>query len=130
MRRTVRGRVQSVGEIADTGGMDAPERPRPILSTFADDPAQQDLIDAFVVALAERVDELQDLEARGELDRLARCAEALLGDARKAGYDALSRSAAGVRSAALESQTQEARKALIELTEVSQLVRLGHRGAA
>jgi len=122
--------VQSVGAIADTGGMDAPERPRPILSAFADDPAQQDLIDAFVVALAERVDELQDHEAHGDLGRLARAAEALLGDARKSGYDALSRSAASVRSAALEGRGPEARKALIELTEVSQLVRLGHRGAA
>jgi hypothetical protein len=107
-----------------------PERPRPIYSSFADDPAQQDLIDAFVVGLAERVDELQDYEARGEFERLLLRAEALLGDARKAGYDVLVHCAASVRTAAQTRQSREARKALIELTEVSQRVRLGHRGAA
>jgi hypothetical protein len=83
-----------------------PERPRPIYSSLADDPAQQDLIDAFVVALAERVDELQDCEARCEFERLR------------------------TRAEALGRHSREARKALIELTEVSQRVRLGHRGAA
>jgi hypothetical protein len=107
-----------------------PDRPRPIYSSFADDPAQQDLIDAFVVGLAERVDELQDVEARGDFERLLTRAEALLGDARKAGYDALVHCASTVRSAAQGRRSREARKALIELTEVSQQVRLGHRGAA
>ena len=110
--------------------MDAPERPRPIYSAFADDPALQDAIDSFVVRLAERVDALQDCEARGELDRLVILAEALLGDARRTGYDGLAQCAAGVRAAAKESRPRDARKALIELTEFSQRVRLGHRGAA
>jgi hypothetical protein len=107
-----------------------PDRPRPIYSSFADDPAQQDLIDSFVVGLAERVDELQDCEARSEFELLKVRAEALLGDARKAGYDALAQGAAAVRAAARDTALREARKALIELTEVSQRVRLGHRGAA
>jgi len=107
-----------------------PERPRPIYSSLADDPAQQDLIDAFVVALAERVDELQDCEARCEFERLRTRAEALLSDARKAGYDVLVRCAESVGEAARGRHSREARKALIELTEVSQRVRLGHRGAA
>ena len=111
--------------------MESPsDRPRPIYSSFADDPAQQDLIDAFVVGLAERVDELQDCEARGELERLLVRAESLLGDARKAGYDPLVHCASTVRLAAQGARSLEARKALIELTEVSQRVRLGHRGAA
>lgn len=110
--------------------MNGPERPRPIYSALAEDPAYQLAIDVFVLGLAERVDELQDCDLRGEWDRLAVLAEELLLESSKVGYDVLSRCAAAVRGAARERHPDDARKALIELTEVAQRVRLGHRGAA
>ena len=109
--------------------MDGHDRPRPIYSSLCEDPALQDAIDAFVVMLAERVDDLQDCEARGDFERLAELAEALLRDSRRVGYDVLATGAAAIRRAALERNGEEARKAVLELTEVAQRVRLGHRGA-
>lgn len=105
------------------------DRPRPILSALAGDPALTGDIEAFVVALAERVDELQDCEAQGALARLAELAGELARDAAKAGYDPLSGSAGAVVRACAERNAEDARKALLELTEVSTRVRLGHRGA-
>jgi hypothetical protein len=107
----------------------AGDRPRPIYSALCEDPAQQAAIDAFVVALAGRVDDLQDCEARCELARLAELAESLLTDSARVGYDVLSRCAAAVCASAREGKPEDARKALIELTEVAHRVRLGHRGA-
>jgi hypothetical protein len=107
----------------------AGDRPRPIYSALCEDPAQQEAIDAFVVALAGRVDDLQDCEARCELARLAQLADQLLAESARVGYDVLSRSAASVSACAREGKPDDARKALIELTEVAHRVRLGHRGA-
>lgn len=107
----------------------AGERPRPIYSALSEDPARQAGIDAFVVTLAERVDDLQECDVRNDLPRLAELAEELLLESAKVGYDALSRCAAAVRVPANEGNADEARKALIELTEVAHRVRLGHRGA-
>ena len=105
------------------------DRPQPIYSSLAEDPAIQDAIDAFVVVLAERVDELQDCEARGDHEHLCRLAEELLLESTKVGFDGLSRCAAAARGAAQERDAEATRKALIELTEVAQRIRLGHRGA-
>ena len=84
---------------------------------------------AFVLDLAEHVDDLQDCEVRGDQARLADLAEELLRRSAKIGYDGLSRCASAVRGAAREGNTEEARKALIELTETAHRVRLGHRGS-
>ena len=107
----------------------AEDRLRPIFSALVEDPTQQDAIDAFVLALAERVDELQDCEARGDFGRLAQLAEELLLESAKAGYDSLSRCAASVREPAQARNHEDVRKALVELTEVAHRVRRGHRGA-
>lgn len=107
----------------------AGDRPRPIFSALCEDPAHQDGIDAFVLALAERVDDLQDCDMRGDLVRLAELAEQLLVESAKAGYDSLSRAAAAVRAPAQDGKSEDARKALIELTEMAHRARLGHRGA-
>lgn len=105
------------------------DRPRPIYSALAEDPAFQDAIDAFVVELAGRVDDLQDCEARGDFARLGELSGALGLDSERVGYESLARCAASVRAAAAERKPEDARKALVELTEVAQRVRLGHRGA-
>ncbi len=120
--------VQSPGVCADTPRM-AGNEPSPIYSALGEDPARQDAIDAFVVSLAERVDDLQDCEARQDLQRLAELARELLSESTHAGYDSLSRSAAAVQVPAREGKAQDARKALIELTDVAHRIRLGHRGA-
>lgn len=101
----------------------------PILSRLADDPTACDAIDAFVVGLAERVDELQDSEARSALDELSESAGELGVDAAKAGFDALSRVALSIQKACGSGAADDARKALEELTELSRRIRQGHRGA-
>ncbi len=104
-------------------------RPRPILSALAEDPALQDGIDEFVLDLAGRIDDLQECELRGDLAGLAELSEGLLRRSARSGYDGLSRCASVVRFAAREGSTEEARKALVELTEMAHRVRLGHRGS-
>jgi len=105
------------------------DRPRPIHSALVEDPAHTAAIEAFVVALAERIDELQDCEAQGTLARLAERAAALAADATRIGYKPIAEWAEAVQRAGLEQNAQDARKALLELTEVAYRVRLGHRGA-
>jgi hypothetical protein len=105
------------------------DRPRPIHSALAAEPALAGAIEAFVVGVAERVDELQDCEAQGALARLSALAAELSRDAAKVGYEPLSSWADAVTLACNERNPQDVRKALLELTEVATRVRLGHRGA-
>jgi hypothetical protein len=105
------------------------DRPRPIHSALGEDPSLAAAIEAFVVGLAERIDELQDCEAQGTLTALAERAAALAADATRIGYKPLAEWAEAVGRAAVERNAQDARKALLELTEVAYRVRLGHRGA-
>lgn len=129
MRPRVAAAVQCVPDPADTLAMDASDRPRPLYSSLAEDPAHHEAIERFVLALAERIDDLQEAEVQGDFPRVAALAESLLLESTKVGYDTLSRCAAGVRAPALERDPETTRKALIELTEIAHRVRLGHRGA-
>jgi len=101
----------------------------PIHSRFDDDPAHADAIDAFVVALAERIDELQDTEVRGDWAGLAERADALARDAMRVGYPLLAQSAGEATRAARERNGDLAYKMLVELTDVARRVRQGHRGS-
>lgn len=101
----------------------------PIHSRLTDDPAHTEAVDAFVLALAHRVDDLQDLEARGDFKALAEQARALGEEAGRTGYPALEDSAEQVRGAAQEESAELTRKALVELTDVARRVRQGHRGS-
>ena len=105
-------------------------RPRAIVSLHADDPDQEEAIAAFVVALGERVDALQDAEAAGDSDLLRRLAHLLAEDANGAGYPSLCRAARAVAAACAEGAPEARTKAVVDLTELSQAVRLGHRSAA
>lgn len=129
VRRRKSVAVQSGRARTDRPCMAGQDRPRPIFSSLSEDPALQDGIDAFVVVLAERVDELQDCEARGDLPGLARLCDQLLLESAKVGFDSLSRCAAATKAAAEEQDAEAARKAIVELTEVAQRVRSGHRGS-
>ncbi len=105
------------------------EKPRPIYSSLADDPAVTEVIDAFVVSLAERVDALQDAEARNDHKQLSALASGLVVESERLGFASLARCAAVVESTALEADVRGAHKGLLDLTELARRVRLGHRGA-
>jgi len=121
------GPVQAGAAAADTAYMDASGRP--IHSRFEDDPSQADAIDAFVLALAERVDDLQDTEARGDWPRLLERVNDLASAADRVGYPVLLQSAAEVARAARDRHAELAHKALVELTEIARRIRQGHRGS-
>ena len=102
----------------------------PIYSTCEDDPSQSDGIDRFVIGLAERVDGLQDAELEDDLQQL-RALVTTLGDSAEAlGYHPLAQVAARVARACDDEKVDEARAAMVELTDISGRIRRGHRGAA
>jgi hypothetical protein len=105
------------------------ERAQPIFSSFAEDPALGEAIDAFAFALAERVDHLQDAEGAGELELLADRARSLARDAQAAGFGSLARLAELVQRAALQEKPEDLHIYLVDLTETARRIRLGHRGA-
>ena len=105
------------------------ERLRPLHSSRIDDASVRDELDEFVVGLAERVDLLQDAEASGDHQATGSQASTLATQAEELGFETLSRSAREVDRACARGDQGEVRKYLVELTEVSQRVRLGHRGA-
>ena len=94
-----------------------------------DDPAFGEAVDEFVVAVAERVDHLQDADSKGDLGELRRLAGQLVVDARGAGFDLVADVATAVESACLDRAHKPAHDGVVALTELAQRVRLGHRGA-
>ena len=101
----------------------------PIHSRFEDDPALADAIDAFVLALAERVDDLQDTEVRGDWPRLLEHLTELARAAEQVGYPMLAQSAGEVARAARDRHAELTHKALVELTDFARRVRQAHRGS-
>jgi methylphosphotriester-DNA--protein-cysteine methyltransferase len=102
----------------------------PILSRLAEDPAEGEAVDAFVVGLAERVDALQDCEVRGAMDALSESLASLSEAAVKAGFDSLARVADAAQQACGAGDADATRNGLIELTDTARRIRMGHRGAA
>lgn len=109
--------------------MNPTDRGGPIFSAYADDPASSTRVDGFVIALAERVDELQDCELRGKLGELQSLTAKLALESSGAGYDSLASCAEAVQSACRDGVGEAIRKGLEELTEIARRIRLGHRGA-
>lgn len=106
------------------------ERKPPIRSTQEDVPDLVQAIDRFVIGLAERVDAIQDAELQTSLSELGRLAAALAGDADRLGYPGLAQVARNAVSASTDGKRDAVQDAVVELTEVAQRVRQGHRGAA
>jgi len=106
------------------------ERPEPLYSAFESDGSRSEAIDEFVFELAERIDGLQDAEADGQLPELQSLCDALAQDARDTGFEPLTAVAREVSRAAAEGKQDAAQEGIVELTELAQRVRLGHRGAA
>jgi hypothetical protein len=104
--------------------------PKPIVSRYAEDPAYDERIDRFVVALGERVDSFQDAESQGDRVALAALAGALRQEAEELGYPLLSAAADEVTAACAEPGADALKKRVFDLTEITQRVRRGHRSAA
>jgi hypothetical protein len=114
---------------ADTADMNGSSRPRPIFSSLAEDPAKQDSIERFVLALSAHIDDLQEADVQGDFQRVVELAAGLGDTSVSNGYEILSRCCMGVRTAAEAQSAEELRKALIELTEIAHRIRLGYRGS-
>jgi hypothetical protein len=101
----------------------------PVRSSRSEDPQVADLIDHFTVSLAERVDALQDAEAKGDLETLGALSHVLGITALDLGFELLAASATDVEGCCLAGDVDAARKALLDLTEISKRIRSTHRGS-
>ena len=101
----------------------------PIHSSFEGDPSHAEAIEAFVIALAERVDALQDNEVSGDWPRLIVNLGELSRGAEQVGFAQLAQCAEEVARAARDRHRELAHKALVVLTDVAQRIRRAHRGA-
>ena len=86
-------------------------------------------LDAFVVALGERIDALQDAEHAGHLDEAAKRAGDLAREAASLGLPQLMTAAERVVDRCREGSAIEVREQIVALTDVIRRVRLGHRGS-
>jgi len=103
---------------------------KPIRSLCSEDPELEERIDAFVLRLGETVDAFQDGELAGDWGRLVDLAQELEAESRELGYPALAEVARRVAAASAELSPDAARKSIVDLTELAQRVRRGHRSAA
>jgi hypothetical protein len=84
-------------------------------------------LDAFVVALGESIDAIQDSEHAGHLEETAKRAADLARDARSLGLPLLASAAELVVTCCHGDDGMRAHAAIMELTDVVRRVRLGHR---
>lgn len=109
--------------------MNEPEDEKPIVSQLADDPMERPRIEAFVLALSDAVDCLQDLEQESDFTRIAERARCLSLEAERHGFPPLAEASARTAELARTLDPKRTRESLLALTEVARRVRLGHRGA-
>jgi hypothetical protein len=110
--------------------MGDPNGPGPIYSTRADDPELSDAIHAFVVGLAERIDALQDSEVAGSVDEVAGMGRDLGSQSDRLGFELMAASAARLIDSCDAHDPDALHKAVVDVTEIAQRVRQGHRGAS
>jgi hypothetical protein len=106
------------------------ERKPPIRSTQADIAELAEELDRFVIGLAERIDGIQDAELVGQCEEVSQLARTLANDAERLGYPGMAQSAKSVAAAAADSKLESLQEVIVELTDLAQRVRRGHRGAA
>ena len=106
------------------------ERKPPIRSTQEDVAELAEDLDRFVIALAERVDTIQDAELAASWTDVASLARTLANDAERLGYPGMAICAKTVAMTAEDATTGELQDAIVDLTDLSQRIRRGHRGAA
>jgi len=133
-RRFSTSAVQSGGDPSDNPGMGIQDDGAPIVSALAGNPDVQQRLEAFVIALGERVDVLQDFESAADWKGLAADARGLGHEATALGFAPLALAAAAVEQAGERAARGvpglSARDSVLALTDVARRVRLGHRGAA
>ena len=115
--------------MADTEAMGF-QRLTPIHSLHEESPELADSIDEFVVGLGEWIDGLQDSHAAQDLAEVEKRAEGHAERSDALGYPSLRDGAGAVAQAAHAGDLEAARKAIGDLIELVQRVRLGHRSAA
>jgi HPt (histidine-containing phosphotransfer) domain-containing protein len=104
-------------------------KPARIYSAFDGKPELEEAIDAFVVGLAERIDFLQDAQASGDLEALARLSLELSDDARRLGYPQLAQASHELAQACAQRAPSAALRGVLEVTELGRRIRMGHPGA-
>lgn len=102
----------------------------PIRSTQEDVVELAEDIDRFVIGLAERIDRVQDAELAGKTGEVAELARTLANEADRLGYPGMAMSAKGVAFAAEDEQSDQLQETIVEMTDIAQRIRRGHRGAA
>lgn len=102
----------------------------PIRSTQEDVAELAEELDRFVIALAERIDAVQDAELAASWPEVASLARTLANDAERLGYPGMALNAKSVAMAAEDSKVDVVQDAIVDLTDLAQRVRRGHRGAA
>lgn len=102
----------------------------PIRSTHEDIIELAEDIDRFVIGLAERIDSIQDAELASKTGEVAELARMLSTESDRLGYPSMAMSAKGVAMAAEDDLSDALQETIIELTELAQRIRQGHRGAA
>ena len=107
-----------------------PSDRKPIYSFHEDEPELQEAINGFVIALAERLDTLQDLHSIGDLAHLGESCRELANEAERLGYPLLASVARATVEACQDGKAAASEEGLIEMTELTQRVRQAHRGAA
>ena len=106
------------------------ERKPPIRSTQEDVVELAEDIDRFVIGLAECIDAIQDAELAREPEMGSKLARSLALEADRLGYPGMGMSAKGVALAAEDRLFHDLQETVVELTELAQRIRQGHRGAA
>ncbi len=102
----------------------------PIRSTQENVVELAEEIDLFVFGLAERVDTIQDAELAGKFAEVASLVRGLSEEADRLGYPGMAVSALAVATTADDDPRDELQETIVELTEIAQRIRQGHRGAA
>ncbi|MCS5637109.1 MAG: hypothetical protein NZ990_11370 [Myxococcota bacterium] len=106
------------------------DRRQPVYSILGSSSDLEGVLHHFVVGLAEQVDTLQDDESNSDFEALEERALMLAQEADQMGYPELARLATKVSTACGDELKDAVQKSLVELTELAQRVRLGHRGSA
>ena len=101
----------------------------PIRSLLVDDESLERL-DAFLIALGERIDGIQEAELLGTLDELGKSALGLASEALELGLPPLADAARSVAEASRLGDAHRLHEVVMTLTEVATRVRLGHRTSA
>ena len=106
------------------------ERKPPIRSTQEDVAELAEDLDRFVIALAERVDAIQDAELAASWPDVAALARTLANDAERLGYPGMVLCAKNVAMTAEDAKIDELQDTIVDLTDLAQRIRRGHRGSA